>query len=938
MFTPQTQATLVIADPPRLSSLALWEADASSQGNRSEPSGNDDGASPESAPSHNSIEIVVPTEGGVAVESRPARFVSIPLVLEELAHRPLDDPRLSPSVKAWGAVVHSALAAIACGSLQPRISASGHDMWTAAPLSPETQGAITSLAAWLPVEAFSHNVAPTDGDAPMITEPRHAVEHMFHAVADTLPRTLAAPTASGVRAWAGAGLDYLPHLSSEFASDEDAVEVVVGLMVHLPESSTGVATLELYVRDLDTHEEVIPAADFWHGDQPDLPYNTGEQILRVLSRASRVWPPCEELLWVQHPTSMTCPVEVASELIGVTALELGQIGLEVRVPRDLTKQIRTTAFIQDPEEIRTTRTRLNLDAISTLEWRAELDGEPLTPDELSALAQSHKGLIRLRDSWVIIDPQTIRNLQGPTPVSAGELLNAALTGELVIDGVALDSTVVDLQLPSPIKRLARQLQESITVREIERPEGLEATLRPYQQRGVAWLSHMWDLGIGGVLADDMGLGKTIQVIAGYLHQRAQHGFDEPMLVVCPTTVLTNWHRELQRFAPNIDVAIYHGPERSLTDVADADIVLSTYGIVRRDIDFLEEEEFCAVIADEAQHMKNPRSGIAHAMRKLQSPVRFSLTGTPIENRLLDLWSLLDWSTPGLLGSQTSFQRTIAVPVERDRDPEVTERFAASMRPFVLRRKKTDPDIAPDLPPKTESDHSVVLSKEQAGLYQAVVETAMEDIAQQSGIARRGLILKLITSLKQVCNHPGHYLGTGLEGESGKLDACHELVESIIDSDDSVVVFTQYVQMGNLLEEHFRNYDVDVRFLHGGLSVSRRQELIDAFQRREFPLLIASLKAGGTGVNLTAATHVIHYDRWWNPSVENQASDRTWRIGQDRSVQIHRLISVGTVEERVAALLAAKADLAESVVGGGESWLGDFSDDQLRELIKFGEAS
>lgn len=926
MFTPQTQATLVIADPPRLSSLALWE--------RTTPD-----ALPDSD-SHGTTEIsiVVPTSTGVTVQTHSARFVPIPLVLSELAHRPLGDPRLSQSVTAWGAVVHSALASIACGALQPRISSSGHDMWVAASLLPETQSAITSLAAWLPVEAFAHNVATSPDDAPLIVDPRHAVEHMFHAVADTLPRTLAGPTASGIRAWADAGLDYLPHLAAEFPTEEDSAEVVVGLMVHLPVSSTDVATLELYVRNLESPDETIPAAEFWQGNHTDLPHNTGEQILRVLSRASRVWPACEELLWVQHPTSMTCSVDVASELIGVTALELGQAGLEVRVPRDLTKQIRTTAIIQEPEEIRTSRTRLHLDAISTLEWRAELDGEPLSTDELSLLAQSHKGLVRLRDSWVIVDPTTIKNLHNPTPVSAGELLQAALTGELVIDGVAVDSSVVDLQLPSPIQQLAHQLQESTTVREIEQPNGLHATLRPYQQRGVAWLSHMWDLGIGGVLADDMGLGKTIQVIAAYLHQRTQHQIQTPMLVVCPTTVLTNWDRELQRFAPELKVAVYHGPERSLSQAVDADIVLTTYGIVRRDIDLLDDEEFCAVIADEAQHMKNPRSGIARAVRKLDSPVRFSLTGTPIENRLLDLWSLLDWSTPGLLGNQNAFQRNIAVPVERDRDPEVTDRFAQSMQPFVLRRKKTDKDIAPDLPPKTETDHSIILSKEQAGLYQAVVETAMEEIAQESGIARRGLILKLITSLKQVCNHPGHYLGTGLEGESGKLDACDELVDSIIDGDDSVVVFTQYVQMGKLLEEHFHAKGIDVRFLHGGLSIKQRQNLIDSFQRQEFPLLIASLKAGGTGVNLTAATHVIHYDRWWNPSVENQASDRTWRIGQHRSVQIHRLISVGTVEERVAGLLAAKADLAESVVGGGESWLGDFTDEQLKDLIKFGEST
>ncbi|HTO01349.1 MAG TPA: DEAD/DEAH box helicase, partial [Microthrixaceae bacterium] len=466
------------------------------------------------------------------------------------------------------------------------------------------------------------------------------------------------------------------------------------------------------------------------------------------------------------------------------------------------------------------------------------------------------------------------------------------------------------------------------------PPGLTAELRPYQRSGSAWLSEMLNLGFGGVLADDMGLGKTVQLIAVHLHR--QDVSTAPTLVICPAGLVGNWQREFQKFAPGVVVHRYHGSDRSLGTISANEVVITTYGIMRRDVDLLSTREWGMVVADEAQQVKNPNSATARALRRIPAVSRVAMTGTPVENRLSELWALLDWTTPGLLGGMDNFQRTIAIPVERERDPIATTRFAHLIAPFVLRRRKDDPEVIPDLPPKTETDHPVSLTTEQAGLYRGTVEDILAAIQKSEGIQRRGMVLKLITALKQICNHPAQYLReTGpLSGRSGKLLVFEELIDAITEAGDSTLVFTQYVKMGDLLMTRLSEMGVKAEFLHGSLSLDKRGDMVDRFQDGGFPVLVVSLKAGGTGLNLTKATHVIHYDRWWNPAVENQASDRVWRIGQDRPVQIHRLISEGTIEDRIATLLNQKSALAESVVGrSGEAWLTEMSDSELADLVQ-----
>jgi len=430
----------------------------------------------------------------------------------------------------------------------------------------------------------------------------------------------------------------------------------------------------------------------------------------------------------------------------------------------------------------------------------------------------------------------------------------------------------------------------------------------------------------------MGLGKTLQVIALHLHRRERKA--GPTLVVCPASVLGSWARELGRFAPDVPVRRYHGGDRHLQAVAVDEVVLVTYGVVLRDAGELAAVEWGLVVADEAQQAKNPQSHTARRLREIPAAARVALTGTPVENRLMDLWAILDWTTPGVMGPMDAFTRRVAVPIERHRDPDATAALARRVRPFLLRRRKTDPGIAPELPRKTQSDLVVALTAEQVTLYEAVVRETLAAIAGTEGFERAGLVFRLITVLKQICNHPEQYLkqrGT-LGGRSGKLAAFDDLVDIVLAAGESVLVFTQYKEMAALLEQHLHERGVPSLFLHGGTPVPRREQMVEQFQAGQVPVFLLSLRAGGTGLTLTRATHVVYYDRWWNPAVEDQATDRAYRIGQDRPVQVHRMIAEGTLEDRIAALLETKRDLADAVVGSGEGWIGELTDDELADLV------
>ncbi|HEV7624903.1 MAG TPA: DEAD/DEAH box helicase, partial [Streptomyces sp.] len=519
----------------------------------------------------------------------------------------------------------------------------------------------------------------------------------------------------------------------------------------------------------------------------------------------------------------------------------------------------------------------------------------LSEAEMDALAEAHRPVVRLRGEWVLVDPALVRkarkrHLGLMDPVDA---LSAALTGAAEVDGEAVEAVPV-----GSLAALRDRLTAGLPL--LAQPDGLHATLRDYQLRGLAWLELMTSLGLGGCLADDMGLGKTVTLIALHLHR----AHASPTLVVCPASLLGNWQHEIERFAPGVPVRRFHGTERSLKGLAaTGGFVLTTYGTMRSSSAELAAQRWGLVVADEAQHVKNPHSATAKALRSLPAPARIALTGTPVENNLSELWAILDWTTPGLLGPLTAFRARHARAVEGGEDQEATERLARLVKPFLLRRKKSDPGIAPELPPKTETDHPVALTREQAGLYAAVVRETLDRIEASEGIARRGLVMKLLTSLKQICNHPAQYLkedmgaAAAAPARSGKLELLDELLDTILSEDSAVLVFTQYVAMARLIERHLQERSIPVQLLHGGTPVARREEMVRRFQDGRSPVFLLSLKAAGTGLNLTRAAHVIHYDRWWNPAVETQATDRAFRIGQTRTVQVHPFVCAGTLEEK-----------------------------------------
>jgi non-specific serine/threonine protein kinase len=530
-------------------------------------------------------------------------------------------------------------------------------------------------------------------------------------------------------------------------------------------------------------------------------------------------------------------------------------------------------------------------------------------------------------------------------LSLAEVLGLAATLDeetagLPVLGVEGEGWVADLLAAAADERVER----------VPAPDGFTGTLRPYQERGLAWLSFLDRVGLGGVLADDMGLGKTVQILA-LAALDAQSPQDRSpgeggTLLVCPMSLVGNWQREASRFTPDLRVHVHHGADRARGEefeqaVAEADLVLTTYAVAARDVEALRDVAWRRVVLDEAQAVKNAATRQAQAVRRLPARQRLAVTGTPVENRLADLWSILDACNPGLLGTAADFTRRFAKPIERYGDEEAAERLRTLTRPFVLRRVKTDRSIIADLPDKLEMEVACTLTREQASLYKAVVDDMLAKVEASEGIERRGLVLATMTKLKQVCNHPAQLLrdGTSLSGRSGKLARVEETLEEVLAAGEKALLFTQFAEFGGMLRAHLSaRFGREVLFLHGGVAKKERDAMVARFQSGDGrdaaapALFVLSLKAGGTGLTLTAANHVLHVDRWWNPAVEDQATDRAFRIGQTKNVQVRKLVCAGTVEERIAAMIKDKRGLAARIVGTGEGWLTELSTEQLRELV------
>jgi SNF2 family DNA or RNA helicase len=693
-----------------------------------------------------------------------------------------------------------------------------------------------------------------------------------------------------------------------------------------------------------------------------------EQLLAELGRAASLYPELTDALRVPRPTGMELDREGTHHFLLDVAADLDRAGFGVLLPSWWSEPARLglTANAEGgatPDGVVAVPGRLRREELVEFSWRLAVDGEPLSDEEMRALVHAKTPLVHLRGQWVALDRERLR---------AGlEFLDRAPASATVGDVLALHATYHDdlppeWAAPLPVEEitaggalgdlLAGAAESHLAL--LDDPPALEATLRPYQRRGVSWLAFLAGLRVGGVLADDMGLGKTLQVLALEAHERgdapdvadAPPAPDRPTLLVAPTSVVGTWQREAARFTPGLRVAVHHGAGRDRGDLsavlAAHDLVVTSYGTLTRDVEELSRHRWHRLVLDEAQLVKNNRSRAARAVRTIGADHRLALTGTPVENRLAELWSIMDAVNPGLLGTVTAFRDRYAVPIERHGRTDVAKRLQTAVRPFLLRRVKTDPAVVDDLPDKIETIERCPLTAEQASLYQVVVDEMTETLhemetAGKKGIERRGRVLAALTKLKQVCDHPALLLhdGSPLGRRSGKLARVEEIVAEILAAGEKALLFTQFTEFGDMLAPHLAaRFGVEVLWLHGGTARRARDRMVEAFQDPSGagpPLFLLSLKAGGTGLTLTAAQHVIHLDRWWNPAVEDQATDRAFRIGQKRTVNVRKLMCGGTVEERIDDLIAGKRVLAGQVIGDGgddPDWLTGLSTDALRRMV------
>ncbi|MFC8920334.1 DEAD/DEAH box helicase [Streptomyces sp. NPDC057116] len=913
------------ADPPRAGTVVFWDAEGV----------------PPPAGEAGEADVVTVEDGVPVTRTVPVVRLSVADALPVLARAARPGEGAHPAAAFWGAAAGIALHLAARERLLPGVTRGGYDAWRTGPLDLDDVRRVRELAAAAPPEAYAAALPGTGGADVRLAEPEGLVRAFLDAVADTLPRTPAAHAATGRAAFAAVEPQHVPQLrawAEEISAGLDS-GVRVSLRVELG-GGGGVeppaVRLVPRAHSLADPTLALDAGELFESADHALGPRAQADTVLAVRRAAGVWAPLERLLPV--PRAMDVSDREVTDLLGEGAGRLRAHGIDVLWPKDahrsLTARAVVGADLPPPGDL---RSFFGGGGTVDLRWQLDLDGDPLTEEEMAEVGTG-RPVVRLRGGWTLVGAGLARKAREREvgALTAIEALAVALSGYARIgtEQVPVAPTAWLLALRA---RLSDPDGGSEPVRQ---PAALTATLRDYQLRGLRWLDRMTSLGLGGCLADDMGLGKTLQLISLHLLRQEHEDSAGPTLVVCPASLLGNWQREVGRFAPGTAVRRYHGTGRTLDGAADG-FVLTTYGTMRLDAEKLAGHRWSMVVADEAQHVKNPHSSTAKALRLIPADAKVALTGTPVENSLSELWAVLDWTTPGLLGGYGEFRRRWMAPIEAERaegagERVTAQRLAGLVRPFLLRRRKSDPGIAPELPPKTETDRPVALTAEQSALYRKQVDEVMGLIRGSEGIARSGLVLKLLTGLKQICNHPAQFLkeeGTALTGRSGKLELLDELLGTITAEGGAALVFTQYVAMARLLERHLAERGVPAQLLHGGTPVPKREELVQRFQDGEVPVFLLSLKAAGTGLNLTRADHVVHFDRWWNPAVEAQATDRAYRIGQTRPVQVHRLIAEGTVEDRIAALLEAKKELADAVLGTGEQALTELTNDELANLVE-----
>ncbi len=742
----------------------------------------------------------------------------------------------------------------------------------------------------------------------------------------------------------------------EMQTDEDIV---------VPKARDRGWALRYFLQASDDPSLLVPAEAAWRERGSTLKFlnrkfdQPQERLLAGLGYASRVFAPIEHSLRSARPAACELTTEQAYSFIQEAALLLQSTGFGVLLP-GLGARLGVRVKLSPRRQSKSAQggvAGLSFESVLRFDWQLALGDQPLSQAEFDKLASLKVPLVQIRGQWVELRPEQLQqaldfmrkhaqagladgdiSLGDPSPggLSLAEAMRMALAPE-AIAGMPITS----VEAEGWFGELLQEMRDSARIAPLPPPQTFVGSLRPYQLKGFAWLAFLRRYGLGACLADDMGLGKTIQALALLLHERAE-GQARPALLVCPTSAMNNWQREVARFAPSLRVMVHHGTTREKQDLvrlaAEHDIVITSYALLHRDEKHLTAVEWGDVILDEAQNIKNPSTRQAQVARKLKAEQRMALTGTPVENRLSELWSIFQFLNPGYLGSQKDFQTRFARPIERMQDADTSRRLKALVGPFILRRVKTDPSVINDLPEKNEMKVFCPLTKEQATLYEAVVRDSMKRIEESEGIERRGLVLATLMKLKQVCNHPAQFLGDGsaLPDRSGKLTRLVEMLEEVRSVKERALIFTQFAEMGELLKTHLQEtFGSEVFFLHGGTLVKARARMVERFQDDPHGpfAFVLSIKAGGTALNLTRANHVFHFDRWWNPAVENQATDRAFRIGQTRNVLVHKFLCAGTMEERIDEMIERKQALAASIVGTSEAWITELSTEQLRELFK-----
>ncbi|MBP7120831.1 MAG: DEAD/DEAH box helicase [Methanolinea sp.] len=724
--------------------------------------------------------------------------------------------------------------------------------------------------------------------------------------------------------------------------------------VQEPEDGEDAWHVGFFLQSKDDPTLLVPASEVWSGRSNTVEHlvkkETGhpqDRMLYDLGTAARVYPPIREALKEARPDGIALPPEQVYGFLAETAPLLKELGCPVLLPSwwqhgRQHPSIRVTFKGRAAKKGKGSGA-FSLHSILSFDWRIAIGDEELSPEEFDQLTTRKLPLMKVRGRWVVFDPEEVRRVVSAfkkvypdKKMSLADALALTLGGPADED-LPLTSSVTDTDLRAFLDRLVSVQDPTPVVL----PETFTGTLRPYQEYGTAWLLRLTRSGMGACLCDDMGLGKTVQVIA-YLALRNTEGHAEnPTLLVCPMSIIGNWMREVKRFAPSLRVYVHHGADRCSGDQFDrergqSDLVITSYQTVQRDEELLSSHSWDCVVLDEAQNIKNHATKQARAVRKLPAGSRIAITGTPVENRLAELWSIMDFLNPGYLGTAAAFQKKIATPIERQHDATRALALKKIVRPFLLRRVKTDRKIISDLPEKILVKEFCPLTREQVSLYEAAVQDMLEKLDSLRGVARRGAVLVTLMRLKQICNHPALFLndGSSLAARSGKLERLCEVLDEVLANNERALIFTQFASFGGILKPYLETvFSTEVLFLHGKTRREDRDRMVARFAEKQGPkVFILSLKAGGTGLNLTSATHVFHIDRWWNPAVEDQATDRAFRIGQSRNVEVHLMIAGGTLEEKIDAVLHEKRALAGSVIGTGEDWITGLSTEDLRELF------